>query len=97
MRALVLVVLVLASCRGNDHPPASAPSPVERPGAPACGQSGDPDAPITQEQCSCLGGQVRGDLGDGQIRCQDGERELGRVRTGIEGGVCCASATSASL
>ena len=60
-------------------------------------QAQDPDAPLTQEQCSCLGGQVRGDIGDGQVRCQDGERELGRVRVGIEGGVCCVSATSAAL
>ncbi len=92
-----MVFLGLAACGGSTTAPTGAPSPVDPPGsAPDCGRGGDPDAAMTPDQCQCLGGQVRGDIGDGQIQCADGERELGRVATGIEGGVCCMTPTSAS-
>ena len=72
------------------------PPPVTDPTAPDqsanCGVSGEPDVPLSPEQCTCLGGEVRGDIGDGQIKCGDAEKELGRVATGIEGGVCCTAA-----
>ena len=45
--------------------------------------------PMTPEQCTTQGGEVRGDIGDGKIACAEGEKDLGRVTTGIEGGVCC--------
>ena len=45
--------------------------------------------PMTPEQCTTQGGEVRGDIGDGKIACAEGEKDLGRVATGIEGGVCC--------
>jgi hypothetical protein len=45
---------------------------------------------LTPEQCTRKGGEVRGDIGDGQIACARGERELGRVPLGIEGSICCA-------
>jgi hypothetical protein len=46
------------------------------------------------DQCTAQGGQVRGDIGDGKIACAEGERELGRVRQGIEGAICCAAAAT---
>jgi hypothetical protein len=47
---------------------------------------------LTVDECESAGGQVRGDIGDGQIACQAGETDLGRVSYGIEGGVCCEPA-----
>jgi hypothetical protein len=44
---------------------------------------------LSVQECEDAGAVVRGDIGDGQIACASGETELGRVRTGIEGGVCC--------
>lgn len=47
------------------------------------------DAPATPAHCQCLGGYVRGDIGDGQVTCPPGETQLERVQQGIEGAVCC--------
>jgi hypothetical protein len=44
---------------------------------------------LSGEACELAGGLVRGDIGDGKVACASGENEIGRVRTGIEGGVCC--------
>jgi hypothetical protein len=44
---------------------------------------------LSVEECESAGAVVRGDIGDGNVACASGETELGRVRTGIEGGVCC--------
>jgi hypothetical protein len=44
---------------------------------------------LSGEECELAGGFVRGDIGDGNVACASGENEIGRVRTGIEGGVCC--------
>ena len=75
LRILVASTLII-SCGGTKQEPASSGT--------------EPSPAITPEECTKLGGQVRGDIGDGQIKCAEGERELGRVATGIEGGVCCA-------
>jgi hypothetical protein len=45
---------------------------------------------MTPDECTKQGGQVRGDIGDGQIKCAEDERQIGRVAIGVEGGVCCA-------
>jgi len=74
-----LVALALGVAAGCSRPP---PGPAAAPATPA--------EVLTPEQCTAQGGQVRGDIGDGQIACAAGERELGRVRIGVEGGVCCA-------
>lgn len=44
---------------------------------------------LSGEECELAGGFVRGDIGDGNVACASGENEIGRVSTGIEGGVCC--------
>jgi len=51
----------------------------------SCGE----DAANTPAHCECLGGYVKGDIGDGQVACPQGETELERVQQGIEGAVCC--------
>jgi hypothetical protein len=100
MKHLLASLFLIAAC-GGTGPQRQAeksedpPPPVEDPTAPDqatnCGVSAEPDVALSPEQCTCLGGEVRGDIGDGQIKCNEGERELGRVATGIEGGVCCAA------
>lgn len=98
MRTLALALaLVAAACSGGssttpDPQPVSEPAPTEPaptdPAAPA-----DPAALMTPEDCTAKGGTVKGDIGDGKVACDAGQRELGKVKTGIEGGVCCAPPT----
>lgn len=85
--AVALSFVIVAACGGDKStaasttPEPSTPPPASEPATPAM---------LTPEECSAQGGQVRGDIGDGKIACAPGERDLGRVKTGIEGGVCCA-------
>ncbi len=51
-------------------------------------------APTTAEECTCAGGVVHGDIGDGKIACSPDEVELGRIQQGIEGAVCCRPAAA---
>ncbi len=51
-------------------------------------------APTTAEECTCAGGVVHGDIGDGKVACGEGETELGRIQQGIEGAVCCGPASA---
>ncbi len=85
---LSLVFVVVAACGGKSSEPAPIVSPQPRPAA-------ETSSAISPEQCVAKGGQVRGDIGDGKIACAAGERDLGRVSTGIEGGVCCAPPVAA--
>jgi hypothetical protein len=68
-----------------------APPPSESTGQEAVETCGS-DAPATPAHCECLGGYVKGDIGDGQVACPQGETELERVQQGIEGAVCCKAA-----
>jgi hypothetical protein len=83
-KLLLAFVLSLAACGGSKQPPSEPAQPTP----PAT----EPTA-MTSDECTQQGGQVRGDIGDGKIACAEGERELGRVKLGIEGGVCCAPAS----
>lgn len=80
---LVVPLLFAAACGGKSAPAPTPTAETQPAGAPAVGT-------ISPEDCTAKGGQVRGDIGDGQVKCGDGERELGRVMQGIEGAVCCA-------
>ena len=47
---------------------------------------------LTPEQCEAQGGESVGDPGDGSTRrngCPAGEKMLGTLDFGIEGGICC--------
>ncbi len=90
--ALAFSFALLAACSGgNTQPPTSPapePTPTQAPPPPDPSQAGSAEA-MAPETCTQQGGEVRGDIGDGQIACAEGETELGKVTTGIEGGVCC--------
>ena len=49
-------------------------------------------AKASPAHCECLGGYVKGDIGDGKVACGPGEVELERTNQGIEGAVCCQAA-----
>jgi hypothetical protein len=90
MAATVLggLLVLLTSCssaKSTTEQPTEAPSTGQENPATACDQS----PPQSPEHCECLGGYVKGDIGDGQVACTDGETELERVQQGIEGAVCC--------
>jgi hypothetical protein len=88
----VLLLAVAAGCSGTSTTDTAAPAqPAPSTPEPAPPEPATPAEPMTPEECTAAGGQVRGDIGDGKIACAEGERELGRVRLGIEGGVCCAA------
>ncbi|MDQ3368838.1 MAG: hypothetical protein M3680_25725 [Myxococcota bacterium] len=90
LRLTIMLSLVAAACGGNkSSTPATTPATAE-----ALPPGPESRAAMTPEECTLQGGEVRGDIGDGKIACAPQERELGRVMTGIEGGVCCASAVA---
>ena len=90
MRFTALAFAVVVACSSGNKPapsePAPAPAPAPTPTEPAPSGTADP---MTPEQCTAQGGAVKGDIGDGKIACAEGEKELGKVKTGVEGGVCC--------
>lgn len=87
MRIILASLFCLVACSDKNTAtttttPTGSATPVE-PAKP------DPAEPMTPEACTGQGGEVRGDIGDGKIACNEGEQDLGKVKTGIEGGVCC--------
>ncbi|MBA3818822.1 MAG: hypothetical protein H0X17_08015 [Deltaproteobacteria bacterium] len=90
LRLTLILSLAAAACGGNQSStPETTPTTTE-----AVPPGPETRAAMTPEECTKQGGEVRGDIGDGKIACDAQERELGRVMTGIEGGVCCASAVA---
>lgn len=85
LKLTIAVALLAAACGGKKQTPANDPgtTPPTEPTQPA--------AAMTPEDCIAKGGQVKGDIGDGKVACNEGERDLGRVNQGIEGAVCCAA------
>lgn len=78
-----MTLVFLIGCASNRPAPEPGRPPRPRP---------EPVATLTPEQCTDRGGEIRGDIGDGKIACEPGERQLGRVPLGIEGSICCAPA-----
>lgn len=95
--ALVLTLALGCGSKKPDEPePAPTTDPTVVPDQPVTGCEQPTDgSPMTPDQCTCLGGRVKGDIGDGQVACDPGERELGRVDQGIEGAICCAPGDAA--
>ncbi|NVB85251.1 MAG: hypothetical protein HOV81_43200 [Kofleriaceae bacterium] len=85
MKALLAVFLALAAC-GEKKPPVEPPTPAPSQATPPASSA------MTPDECTAMGGRVKGDIGDGKVACDPGEKELGRVTQGIEGAVCCAGA-----
>lgn len=78
--------LALAACGGGAKP-AAQPTPVAT--GDTCGVEATGGLPADAKQCECLGYQVVGDIGDGNVACPDGTSEVARISYGIEGGMCC--------
>jgi len=74
------------------------PGPETTPAEPASGETGDTatpgesdpgdKAPMSPDDCSAAGGTFVASKG-GAVSCPDGQKRLGPVRFGIEGGLCC--------
>jgi len=92
----VASVLVAGAACGSKKAPST--TPPDNSGTPSatndCGVA--EGAAMTTDQCGCLGGSVRTDPGDGSVRCDDGQTNLGRVSMGIEGALCCAAPSNAA-
>jgi hypothetical protein len=53
---------------------------------------------LSMDECRSQPGEVLTDKGDGALHahgCPDGRKQLGKVRVGIENGLCCAPAAAA--
>ncbi len=103
--ALSLTLLGLFACApakpvepAADSAEASGSSEARGTDTPSAGTDSDcvlrDAAPTTAEECSCAGGVVHGDIGDGKVACAPDEVELGRIHQGIEGAVCCRPAAA---
>jgi hypothetical protein len=107
MKAALLLALVgLTSCGSRQQPSADAGTPLPSLSAvaeetktpttdPAPGTATSPT--LTMDECRSRPGEVLTDKGDGALHahgCPDGRQELGKVKVGIENGLCCAPAVA---
>lgn len=88
----ITAALALAACGGKSKP-APTPTPTE---TDTCGVQSSNGVPTNAAQCECLGFQVHGDIGDGNVACPEGSTEVAHIQYGIEGGVCCQAAEAAT-
>jgi hypothetical protein len=105
-RPLVWVcAVVLAGCASrpqSDSAPIPALSAVAEEtktptNDPAPGTAESPT--LTMDECRSRPGEVLTDKGDGALHrdgCPDGRQELGKVRVGVENGLCCAPVAPAA-
>jgi hypothetical protein len=103
--SLVTVVLALSGCASRPTPE-SAPIPAlsavaEETKTPSTDSApGTAESPtLTMDECRSRPGEVLTDKGDGALHrdgCPDGRQELGKVRVGVESGLCCAPAAAAT-
>jgi putative hemolysin len=89
MRFIALAfALSIAAC-SSPAKPVAQPDPTTTEPPPPADPSQTGNAALTPDECTAKGGTVKGDIGDGQVACAEGETELGKVATGVEGGLCC--------
>jgi hypothetical protein len=95
---LAALCLLVVACKPEPTP---TTEPTTEPVADGTADGGAADGgnkcafegpPTNGDQCECAGGTVRGDIGDGKVACEEGETELARIQSGVEGGVCCKAA-----
>ncbi len=76
-----------AQLADDECPGGSRPLPVRLPDDRLCCAGG----PLTNAECTALGGILRFDPGDGSLEgCREGEFILAGLAETIEGGFCCA-------
>jgi hypothetical protein len=92
LAAALVVASTLAGCGGSRSSDGETPRTETAPEAVPPGPSSEP---ITREACEAQGGRIAGDIGDGKVKCNEGEKEVGRVQLGIEGSLCCVPAGTA--
>jgi hypothetical protein len=102
--SLGVVLLAVVGCASRT-PSSSAPLPALSAVAeetktptsdPAPGTANSPT--LTIDECRSQPGEVLTDKGDGALHahgCPNGRQELGKVRVGIENGLCCAPPVAA--
>ena len=104
--ALLLAFVGLTACGSRQQPSADAGTPLPSLSAvaeetktpttdPAPGTATSPT--LTMDECRSRPGEVLTDKGDGALHahgCPDGRQELGKVKVGIENGLCCAPAVA---
>jgi hypothetical protein len=107
MKSVCLLVVLLGACQSPKPAESSnAPMPAlsavaeetKTPTAdPAPGTAASPT--LTIDECRSQPGEVLTDKGDGALHaqgCPDGRKELGKVKVGIENGLCCAPAVASA-
>jgi len=106
--ASAVAFLMLASCGPQSPPHAGESAPLPAMSAvaeetktpttdPAPGTADSPT--LTMDECRSRPGEVLTDKGDGALHahgCPDGRLELGKVKVGLENGLCCAPALASS-
>ncbi|HEY6078627.1 MAG TPA: hypothetical protein VIW29_07480 [Polyangiaceae bacterium] len=102
------MALVLVACGQNAKPAESSSAPLPALSAVADetqtpttdAAPGTATSPtLTMDECRSQPGEVLTDKGDGSLHaqgCPDGRKELGKVRVGVENGLCCAPAAAAA-
>jgi hypothetical protein len=89
LAAMALGSLSIAGACSSTKPASESGSETPSEGSESPGADCGAHALQSPEHCTCLGGYVKGDIGDGNVACAEGETELERVQQGIEGAVCC--------
>lgn len=104
---LACVALACLGCGRDAQPAADPSSPIpalsavaEETKTPSTDPAPDSaqSSTLTIDECRSQPGEVLTDKGDGALHahgCPEGRQQLGRVRVGIENGLCCAPATAA--
>jgi hypothetical protein len=93
---IAIALTAVLACGGKKQPAPSEPSNTSstEPANGSASQGGGEPMTMSPADCTAKGGQVKGDIGDGKVACAAGELNLGRVRQGIEGAICCGPATA---